>query len=218
MSGNSLVQEQSRGVTGYGLATIAVLLCVVGVGAAYLLDAVSRSAKTTPGADTLVTRALGGVELSIPRGWLYGDSQPDEGLVRQVDLQLWVPLSTDAAALPVRVTLLQRSRVRPSSALLDGVYLHEFETEQVDGPPGLIGKPLVAEAGLSGETVWYDPLSASPFVAKCTELPGGNAQCLRMVHLGPGVGAVYSFPATALADWRRFDPELEARMRSIGAL
>ena len=67
------------------------------------------------------------------------------------------------------MTLLPRSRARPSSALLDGVYLHQFGDETLDGVPGLVGKPLLDSDGFSGESVWYDALSPDPFVAKCLE-------------------------------------------------
>ena len=68
--------------------------------------------------------------------------------------------------------------------LLDGVYLHQFEDKQLTGPPGLVGKPLTASEGFAGETVWYDALSADPFVAKCLApvAPGEPTQCLRTVR------------------------------------
>ena len=75
-------------------------------------------------------------------------------------------------------------------------------------PAGLIGKPLQATDGYDGETVWYDALSADPFVAKCVA-PVAEARrrrCLRTVYLGPGIAAVYAFDARVLATGREFDP------------
>jgi hypothetical protein len=100
------------------------------------------------------------------------------------------------------------------------VYLHQFLPEQLAGPPGLVGKPLRADGGYADEVVWYDPLSAEPFVAKCSKpiASAATGQCLRTVYLGPGVAAVYAFPEPALPHWRDFDAELTARLGQIGAL
>ena len=110
--------------------------------------------------------------------------------------------------------------MRPSASLLDGVYLHQFQQAQLTGPVGLIGKPLQAGDGYEGETVWYDPLTSSPFVAKCQapiveDAPG---KCLRSVYLGPGIAAVYAFDQDVLTNWRKFDAELHPLLDKIGAL
>ena len=106
------------------------------------------------------------------------------------------------------------------SSLLDGVYLHQFMPEQLTGPPGLIGKPLVATEGYANETVWYDAINASPFVAKCIApvAEGEASRCIRTVYLGPGIAAVYSFDEDVLASWRKFDAALDVPLKQIGAL
>ena len=75
-----------------------------------------------------------------------------------------------------------------------------FKADQLSGPPGLVGKPMSAEDGYANETVWYDPLAASPFVAKCQApiAPDQPGHCLRTVYLGPGVAAVYTFDEDVL--------------------
>ena len=85
-------------------------------------------------------------------------------------------------------------------------------------PLGLIGKPLKSAEGFEGETVWYDPLSVDPFVAKCAPpvAEGTQARCLRSVYLGPGLAAVYAFGADVLENWKRFDPELHQQLAKIG--
>src|SRR5690606_36522236 len=97
---------------------------------------------------------------------------------------------------------------------------HQYDEGMKDGVPGLVGKPLKAAEGYSGETVWYDPLSPAPFVAKCASgvTPDKPDRCLRTIHLRTGIAAVLSFDATALAGWRNFDEELALWLGQIGAL
>jgi len=207
---------------GFNLAAIAVVLALAGVGAAYLLDDAVRDSRTQAhrlDSETTLTRSLGGVDLHIPMSWFRYDEQRIEGLAKQIDLRLDLPLGANGSRQSIDVTLLPRSRVRPSAMLLDGVYLHQFLDDQLSGPPGLVGKPLRPTSGYAGEAVWFDPLSADPFVAKCAPLvPEGPSQCLRTVYLGPGIAAVYTFADSALPHWRDFDPAVEARLRQIGAL
>lgn len=208
---------------GFNLAAIAVMMVLFGLGAAYLLDATVRSSAVSThrsDAETTLTRTLGGVDFEIPRSWFRYDEQRVEGFAKQIELRLDLPLGTEGSLAAVDVTLLPRSRVRPSAALLDGVYLHQFLDDQLTGPPGLVGKPLKPEEGYAGETVWYDPLSGDPFVAKCSQpiAANGTGQCLRMVYLGTGIAAVYAFPEPVLAGWRDFDAIMGDRLRQIGAL
>ncbi|MGV3490259.1 MAG: hypothetical protein ACO1OG_02970 [Devosia sp.] len=222
MSDNAAQATPTHSV-GFNLATIAAILVLLGIGGAYLLDASARNAATKAhrlDTETTLTRSLGGVELEIPLAWFRYDEQRIEGFAKQIDLRLDLPLGVEGAITPIDITLMPRSRVRPSAALLDGVYLHQFMDEQLDGgPPGLVGKPLMPKDGYANEVVWYDALSANPFVAKCSAVvPGGTSQCLRTVHLRPGVAAIYTFPEAALVQWRTFDEQMEARLRQIGAL
>src|SRR5690606_17686746 len=129
----------------------------------------------------------GGKDLTIPLAWFRDAEGRTENFSRQVDLLFALPLGPGGARRTIDVSLVPRSSARASARLLDGVYLHMFEKGEVAGPPGLIGKPLKQSEGYETETVWYDPLSADPFVAKCSApiKPGARSQCLRVVHLGP---------------------------------
>ncbi len=205
----------------YNLATILLILLLAGVGAAYLIDAMARQAREPAVASgKTLSRSLGGRTLMIPREWFRYDEQQEEGFAKQIDLRLILPLGSDREATAIDVTLVPRSRVRPSASLLDGVYLHQFDSQQLAGMPGLVGKPLKPGDGYSGEIVWYDPVSPAPFVAKCSApVETGEPQsCLRMVYLGPGMAAIYGFDAEVLPNWRQFDPLIEERLRQIGAL
>lgn len=203
---------------GFNFAVIALVVAIAGLAFAYGVNALVK-ARHVPETGA-VTRTLGGHDLTIPVAWLREDSERSEGFAKQVELGLKLPLGPSAAMREIGVTLLPRSRARPSASLLDGVYLHQFMPEQSSGPPGLIGKPLMPVDGYANETVWYDALSASPFVAKCmapvTEAQPGR--CLRTIYLGPGIAAVYSFDADVMENWRAFDAALYPALRQIGAL
>jgi hypothetical protein len=222
MSGDAELRPQPHPV-GFNLMTIAVGVALLGLGAAYLIDAAGKAARANgrSGDEAVLSRTLGGHELEIPASWFRYDEQATEGFAKQIDLRLELPLGAQGKAEVVDVTILPRSRVRPSAALLDGVYLHQFADTQADGGPvGLVGKPLKPSEGYEGEVVWYDALASDPFVAKCskpvTVAEGG--QCLRTVYLAAGIAAVYAFPEAALSGWRVFDVEMGKRLREIGAL
>ena len=223
MSGNAELSRPRQSV-GMNLLTIAVGVALLGIGAAYLIDAAGKAARTMTHRldhETTLARTLGGHELDIPLAWFRYEEQRVEGFAKQIDLRLELPLGAGGRLEPVDVTLLPRSRVRPSAALLDGVYLHQFADGQVaGGPVGLVGKPLQPGEGYDGEVVWYDALAADPFVAKCSKpiADAPQGQCLRTVYLGPGLAAVYSFADGLLANWRGFDQQMGMRLRAIGAL
>ncbi|MHB1104646.1 MAG: hypothetical protein ACYC0C_18115 [Devosia sp.] len=215
-------QRSDASPVGFNIAAIMLVLALCGVALAYAIDAASRQNREVPHGfeeQTALTRTIGGRDLEIPLSWFRYAEQRVEGFAKQIDLRLSAPLGPKGEARGIEVTLLPKSLARPSSRLLDGVYLHQFLPEQLSGPPGLVGKPLSGKDGFEGETVWYDPLSADPFVAKCGApvTSGAEARCLRTVYLGPGIAAVYAFGADVLANWRSFDEIIEPRLASIGA-
>lgn len=219
MSGDAELHPQPHPV-GFNLMTIAVGVALLGLGAAYLIDAAGKADGGSGDTERVLSRTLGGHELEIPARWFRYEERAAEGFAKQIDLRLELPIGPQGKAETVDVTLLPRSRVRPSAALLDGVYLHQFEDTQAEGGPvGLVGKPLKPAEGYEGEVVWYDALAADPFVAKCSKpVATEDGQCLRTVYLAPGIAAVYAFPDGALGGWRVFDIEMGKRLREIGAL
>jgi hypothetical protein len=206
---------------GFNLGAIMVALMLLGVGLAYGIDAIGRAARAPAPAvadEMTIARTLGARDLDIPASWFRYDEQRVEGFAKQIDLRFALPLGPDGARRDIEVTLLPRSGARPSARLLDGVYLHMFAENELSGPPGLVGKPLSGSEGYRGEIVWYDPISADPFVAKCSEPLSAEtaSRCLRTVYLAPGVAAAYVFDADVLANWREFDPAVGALLRRIG--
>jgi hypothetical protein len=205
----------------YNMAGIAVLVLLVAVGAAYLIDDMSRMARDpvpslADGAP--ISQTISGRELSIPTAWFRFGEQIRSGFTNQIDLHV-VLTATDGAALPVDVTLLPRSRARTSASLLDGVYVHQFTDDTLNGVTGLVGKPMQSANGYAGESVWYDAISANPFVAKCLEPVDSERpqQCVRTVYLPSGIAAVYAFDATVLQSWRQFDTQMEQWLTRMGA-
>jgi len=204
---------------GFNLAAITMIAALGALAVAYGIDAVGHHGGKAPAEGTRYVRNISGHTLTIPADWLRFGDKDEEGFASQVDLALHLPLGEGGKPVAVDVTLVPRSRARASADLLDGVYLHLFMPNEVVGAPGLVGKPLYPRDGFEGETVWYDPLSGDPFVAKCMDAAdGGQAQCLRTVVLSSGIGAIYSFSAEALAAWRDFDTALAAPLKAIGAL
>lgn len=206
---------------GFNLAGIAMLALLLAVGAAYLLDEMGRTSRTpTPALEdgNPIVQTISGRELTIPTAWFRYGEQIRDGFTNQIDLTLMFA-PEGATPLPVQVMLLPRSRARTSSALLDAVYLHQFGDETLAGIPGLVGKPLGAAAGYEGERIWYDPLSANAFVAKCMAPiePGAPEQCVRTVYLPSGIAVVYVFDAKALQSWRQFDTQMKLWLEKIGA-
>jgi hypothetical protein len=214
------VVENARakpGPIGFNLLAILIVTALLGLGLAYLVDRAGRAAAETPMAEGTISRGIGGVELKIPAAFFRNDEQRSDGFADEIELVARLPLGADGRDIAIEVTLLPRSRARPSAILLDGVYLHQFEDRQLSGPPGLVGKPLTAIEGFAGETVWYDALSIDPFVAKCLAplAPGAPTQCLRTVVRG-NIAVVYAFGEDVLMNWRHFDEAAEPWLAEMG--
>jgi hypothetical protein len=213
----SLLHREGHSI-GFNLGVIALLVALLGLAVGYLVSAAARTHAASQGTG-MVARTLGSAALTIPAAWLT-DSTETQSFSKQIDLAVSLPLGPDGAMRRVDITLTQRSRVLPSARLLDGVYLHEFTADQLAGPPGLIGKPLLAQEGYENETVWYDPINVAPFVAKCAApiAPGATARCLRLVYVRPGIAAIYGFDQDVLGNWRKFDAEMHPLLDKIGAV
>lgn len=208
----------------FNLSAIAAIAALVGLGFAYLVDDLSRqNRRSLPDLVTTgptIEKTIAGAALAIPPAWFRFAEQRQPGFADKIDLFFALPLGPDGRMAEIEVTLLPASRARSSAALLDSVYLHQFTPLQAEGPPGLIGKPLKDIEGFRNETVWYDPVSVTPFVAKCIEpvAEDARAECIRTVMLNDRISATYIFDAELLPEWRRFDAEARQWLKRIGGL
>jgi hypothetical protein len=202
----------------FNLVAIAALIGLAAIALAYAIDGASRSDGYRIDEGATLVRTIAGKDLEIPESWFRYAEQKTEGFARQIDLQFNLPLGAGGTSAGIEVTLLPNSRVRPSASLLDNVYLHQFASGELSGPPGLIGKRLDSADGYAEETVWFDPISADPFVAKCAAPVAIDTptRCLRSVRLGPGLAAVYVFDAEVLENWRDFDRQAQVNLARIG--
>jgi hypothetical protein len=204
-------------VRNMGIIGACIVLCAAGLvyAAGRYVEANAPAARV--GA-SVVQRTFVGKTLSIPASWLRDLQQSPEQFATRIEMEIPLPVGVDDATVPVDVTLVPRSQVRPSSLLLDGVYLHQFLPNELSGPPGLVGKPLYGSDGFQDETVWYDPISADPFVAKCIAPveDSDSSRCLRTVYLSTGIAAVYDFDASVLWSWRRFDSVMGRTLAHTG--
>lgn len=208
----------SMGSVLYAVTALALIVAIGGLGLAYgaraWLDAAAE-ANAEPALTATHIVTVGAQPYILPAALLADPLQRRDGFAERIDLTLALPLAGEGQLSEVAITIMPRGRIRTSAALLDSVYLHQFAGTQLSGIPGLVGKPLEADAGTAGETVWYDPLSASPFVAKCmapvAEAPD-ERNCLRVLALSDRNTAVVSFDPAVLADWRAFDARIEAAL------
>lgn len=215
--------QHDRTGLAFNLAGLTLLVLLGSVAAVYVVDGAGR---TTPQPEPLLDDAqdvkmtLGARELSIAASWLRFEGAAQAGFVSTVELSLPLDLGLPSGPVQVDVTLLPQNRARQSSTLLDAVYIHQFTAETRADHAGLVGKPLKGDSGYEGETVWYDPLAAAPFAAKCAASvqAGQPDQCLRTVHLPSGIAAIYSFDATALDAWRGFDAQMAVWLNKMGAI
>ncbi len=206
--------RMSASQLGFNLAAIAVVILMAGLAAAYWVETMVRAPAARANAET-VERTIAGLPLTVPVAWFRTEGQAVDGFATQIDLT--VALAALGGA-DVDLTILPRPRVQPSAALLDGVYIHQFVDGEVGGVPGLVGKHLRDSGGFQGETVWYDALSANPFVAKCAPVPAASTedQCLRTVVISSDLAVLQSFPASLLPRWRELDAAMAPVLAAIG--
>src|SRR6218665_1426026 len=131
----STSRAHDSGSIGFNLGAIFLTVVLGAIALAYGIDAAARSNAPAGRGDPEVTltRTIGDRTLEIPLSWFRYAEQRVEGFAKQIDLQLVLPLGASGEPATIEVTLLPRSRARPSASLLDGVYLHQFEPGEVEG-------------------------------------------------------------------------------------
>ncbi|WP_029040811.1 hypothetical protein [Cucumibacter marinus] len=204
---------------GYNVGLILIVVALAGLGAAYLLVDFTRTIgdgmPEQPGDIRSLT--VGGTAVNVPTNWMLDDLS-DSGFRDSLDLVIPVAIEGLDRRVRAAVTLVPRSRAPLSATLLDTLYIHRFASGQAQGPRGLVGKPLRAESGYQDETVWYDPLSPRPYVAKCLEIDtvdGKALECLRTIAVGDRLSAIIRYGEEGHANWRAFDTRLRAALEAM---
>ncbi|WP_338610260.1 hypothetical protein V6617_07880 [Pelagibacterium nitratireducens] len=216
-----ILPARTAGSALYTVIAVGLIVAMAGLGAAYgvrsWLDSMAADAAAAePSASHIVT--IGAQRYAIPAALMADPIQRRDGFAERMDLTLALPLGENGKLSEVAITIMPRGRMRTSAALLDSVYLHQFAATQLSGVPGLVGKPLELDAGTSGETVWYDPLTANPFVAKCmtpVAMTIGDRTCLRVLILSDRNTAIVAFDPAALDNWRSFDSRIEEALTPL---
>jgi len=208
----------------FNLAAIALVLTLIGLGVAYLLVAAAKRPATmiaSRWSEPVMHKKLAGTQLLIPKSWMRASwGQQGGEFAEQVDLRLNLRFGPETKLFTVKLRLIALAKAQPSSFLLDAVYARQFSLRQVSGAPGLVGKPLNPTEGFQSETVWYDPISPNPFVAKClSENAGGaTATCLRTVQASRQLAVIYQFDADLLPYWKNFDAAMLPFLAQIGVI
>lgn len=170
-----------------------------------------------------VVLTIAGDTLSIPANMIRFAGTRRGGAVERADLTLhWPTLEGYSEPLAeafkdgspmapiVFASIAARDSPLDSTARLGDVYARFFTDRPIGGPSGLVGRRLAAESGYSGEVVFFDPVAARPFVARCLEAatPEVPATCLRDVDFGRGLSLLYRFNRVLLPEWRALDTGL----------
>ena len=207
----------------FNLTAIALLHALAGLAFAYWLILINRP-NMSPQPSTFkapfVSHNVTGVTLVLPEQWLIATAKGDGSDNETLNVGLSLRFEEKGDLENLGLWIVPANRVESSAQLLDTVYIHEFTMRQTGGKAGLIGKPLKGEEGYENETVWYDPLSANPFVAKCTDRPAAPdfPDCIRTVKPGHGLAITYQFNHRILQYWRTFDATLSPILGRTGLL
>jgi hypothetical protein len=205
----------------YTVVIVCLIVAMTGLGAAYGLRAwlgATAIGEATPELSASHMISIGAQRYVMPAALLADPNQRRDGFAERMDFTLALPLGENGQLSEVAITIMPRGRTRTSAALLDSVYLHQFAPTQLSGVRGLVGKPLELDAGTTGETVWYDPLTTNPFVAKCmtpVAMTLGDRTCLRVLALSDRNTAIVAFDPVVLDNWRGFDAGIEAALSPL---
>lgn len=212
---------RTAGTALYTVVAAGLIVAIGALGAAYgvrgWLDSTANHAPPAElSASHIIT--IGAQRYAVPAALLADPIQRRDGFAERMDLTLALPVGENGTLSEVAITIMPRGRTRTSAALLDSVYLHQFAPTQLSGVPGLVGKPLELDVGTTGETVWYDPLTANPFVAKCMTplaMTLGDRTCLRVLTLSDRNTAIVTFNPAALDNWRGFNARIEEALSPL---
>jgi len=198
---------------------LCIFLSLAGLALVYALDYFEQTnAQFDSTADEQIEFTIAASRLKAPKSWVISAFNPEKTVLNA--LQLKLDLIVEMQSTSVIVTLLPASRAAPSAYLLDSLYIHNFAPGRTEQMFGLVVKKLKNEAGFEDEIVWYDALSANPFVAKCLEektVIEDAKNCITTVLVNKRVSALIQFEKSILPHWRPFAVALDRQLAELNA-
>ncbi|MFT6658919.1 MAG: hypothetical protein ACJAZW_002088 [Maritalea sp.] len=208
---------KTKNSLGTNILILCIVLSLVGLGIVYSLDFFEVPGETRAvETEESVEFSIAASKLHAPKSWIETQFKPKENMLNFLELRLELQVNGQSNA--VNVTLLPASQAAPSAYLLDALYIHNFASGPSEQKYGLVVKKLRNEAGFEDETIWYDALSANPFVAKClTEktAPDNAKNCITTVLVNKRVSALIQFEDSVLPNWRVFSVALDKQLATL---
>jgi len=198
---------------------LCIILSLLGLSVVYTLDFLEKnSPQQANSSQETIEFTIAASKLRAPKSWIESNFDEEQNILNL--LQLRLELQIDGKLVAVNATLLPAARAAPSAYLLDSLYIHNFAPGRSEQMYGLVAKKLRNEAGFEDETIWYDALSANPFVAKCLDekVEVRNAKpCITTILVNKRVSALIQFEKSVLPHWRQFSVALAQQLASFKA-
>nr|WP_321456499.1 hypothetical protein [uncultured Cohaesibacter sp.] len=179
------------------------------------------SADTT---NRLIT--ISSLDFWVPQNVIRSAEQRNRQTVKQLDmLFLWPTMEgfsrerqvafSDASEQSnlIFVSMSRPKEILQSSDRLYGIYSQFFTGNPIKGPATLIGFAMDPASGFRGETIYFKPESARPFVARCIAPENQEPSfCMREVALGSTIQVSYRFRPHLLAEWATLDQKVLGKL------
>jgi hypothetical protein len=217
------------------LVVFFVTACLSALMLAYYFAPAPRALSQEQPAPTDATRAielmLGDTPLRIPANYIPMASARSGGAVPELALIAFLPdlqgytlgaaqaLAGNAPDSPVVSMMLKSGQtLLPEQERLERIYSKQVEDAAGKaGPYGLRQYTFRMDSGYHDQDMFVGMTDGGTIVLLCTKLaPGVTApNCMRDMPLGDGVSLSYRFRRAYLADWRKIDTGVRARIASF---
>jgi hypothetical protein len=219
---------RSAGSMWLALGVPAVLVVLVGC-VAFILWPRWPGPAATPDAPSLPI-TIGGYLFNVPPAAIRVALQRHAGPQERIDLAfLWPELiPPDPTAKPaLRQEPLTFDRLFISLAGFSGalsaaerfrqIYPRYFAEGQFAGPDGLIVKRFRDGTPYQGDDLFYDPITADPFMARCSRPGAGETPgiCLVERRIAGAVDVTARFPRDWLIEWRILAKAIDHVIRTL---
>nr|WP_321459869.1 hypothetical protein [uncultured Cohaesibacter sp.] len=172
---------------------------------------------------------VGGMNVMVPANVIRTAKQRKTDMLDQLDMVfLWPTLEgfsrknqvafSDASEKSklIFVSISRPDKLLLSSERLFSVYSQFFSGEPIRGPGSLIGFAMDDTAGFGGETIFFKPEAAEPFVARCIESDSTETPfCMREIALGSSIQVTYRFRPHLLQYWKQLDGQILSRLQAF---